>query len=313
MAITIRERPAAPAPLAALLSIDPALLERPEAQAARQRGLLRAKAEALRSAEGLLAWGHLLTWAIIFVSAIHIWESVAAIAPAHVGALQLPAAVYHGAALAFTLMIDACALYIAKANAAAAFVGAPSNRWTIYFYLVTALLNASFVARHAPAIDVTVQAQLLPLLAGSFVLLLPLSIPAGIVAVETSNRTLEAVRLALLVEVETLRGVITGLLSDNMPQESASEQVMSPSTPPELATLNVATTEPAPMGGRPMTYGMADLLAAFPDGEGILFTPRDVRVRLRCSEGSAQRVIQAAMEAGQIERAARGAYRRTQI
>jgi hypothetical protein len=62
-----------------------------------------------------------------------------------------------------------------------------------------------------------------------------------------------------------------------------------------------------------MTYAMADLLAAFPDGEGVIFTPRDVRVRLRCSDGSAQRVIQAAMEAGQIERAARGAYRRTQI
>ena len=191
--------------LAQTLSIDPALLQTPAAQRARQKGILLAKQQALRAAAGLLAWGRLLTWAICFVSALHIWETVAAIAPPAVTPLKLHAAVYHGAALAFTLLIDACAIYIAKANATSAFAGAPPSRWTLFFYTVTALLNAAFVARYAPAIDPATQKQLLPLLAGLFVGLLPLSIPAGIVAVETANRTLEATRLTLLVEVTILR------------------------------------------------------------------------------------------------------------
>ncbi|MBX0328356.1 hypothetical protein K2Z83_11780 [Oscillochloris sp. ZM17-4] len=306
MAITIWKPGEATPALAQTFAIDPALLQTKAAHEARRRGILIAKQQALRAAEGLLAWGRTLTWAVVFVSAIHIWETVAAIAPAHVGTLQLPAAIYHGAALAFTLMIDACALYIAKANAAAAFVGAPANRWTIYFYLVTALLNASFVARHAPAIDATVQAQLLPLLAGSFVLLLPLSIPAGIVAVEASNRTLEAARLALLVEVETLRGLVVSTTGSTRRSDEASRDSAAASVSEASAAAGPRPTA-ALSGHRPTAHTVAGLLGAITTDE--IISPSIVRERLSCGETTAHKLLQDACAAGAIEKAGRGAYR----
>jgi hypothetical protein len=303
MAITIWKGQEA-TPLAQTLAIDPALMTTRAAQEARRRGILLAKQQALRAAEGLLAWGHLLTWAIIFVSAIHIWETVAAIAPASVGALQLPAAVYHGAALAFTLMIDACALYIAKSNAAAAFVGAPTNRWTIYFYLVTALLNASFVASHAPAIDATVQARLLPLLAGSFVLLLPLSIPAGIVAVEASNRTLEATRLALLVEVETLRGLAAG---GPRAADVTGRQNPAPPVPADAPPTEAEQPPLAPMvGGRTPQFRVDTLIERF--GGRETFSPVEVQRALGCSETSVRRLLAEGLDRGMITKCETGVY-----
>jgi hypothetical protein len=306
MAITMWKPGEGTPALAQTFAIEPALLQTMVAQEARRRGILLAKQQALRAAEGLLGWGHALTWAIIFVSAIHIWETVAAIAPASAGVLQLPAAVYHGAALAFTLMIDACALYIAKANATAAFVGAPSNRGTIFFYAVTALLNASFVARHAPAIDATVQAQLLPLLAGSFVLLLPLSIPAGIVAVEASNRTLEAARLALLVEVETLRGLVVSTTGSTRRSDEASRDSAAASLS-EASAVTGPTPTAAISGHRPTTHTVVGLLGAITADE--IISPSIVRERLSCSETTAHKLLQEACATGQIERAGRGAYR----
>ncbi|NTU81989.1 MAG: hypothetical protein HGA45_21860 [Chloroflexales bacterium] len=91
MAITVRERATAPTPIAQQLRIDPALLERPEAQAARQRGLLRAKHDALRSAEGLVGWARPLLIGVLTVSFLHLWHQIARIAPEGVPALPLPA------------------------------------------------------------------------------------------------------------------------------------------------------------------------------------------------------------------------------
>lgn len=309
MAITIHRDQQRRHDLAQTFTIDPALLQSRAAQEARRHGILQAKHEALRSAAALLRWGRFLGWSIIFVSAIHIWESVASIAPADVGHLALPAFVYHLAALGFTLMIDAAALFVSRANAVAALAGAPSSRWTIYFYAVTALLNAAFVAGHAPALDATARAQILPVLGALFVILLPLSVPAALVAVEHSRRTLEICRLALLADVATLRelSTVAPRPSSGGTAQNAAESVLKPP-----ADLPVLPAEPL-IGGRPTAFTVEDLVTAVTatHATGELFTPREVREWLGCSEASAQRLLQAACAAGQIEKATRGAYRLT--
>lgn len=309
MAITIHSDHQRRHTLAQTFTIDPALLQSRAAQEARRHGILQAKQEALRTAAALLRWGRFLGWSIIFVSAIHIWESVASIAPADIGHLTLPAIVYHLAALGFTLMIDAAALFVSRANAVAALAGAPRSRWTIYFYAVTALLNAAFVAGHAPALDAAARAQILPVLGALFVIILPISVPAAIVAVEHSRHTLEICRLALLAEVATLRelNAVAPRPSSGGSPQNASPSVLTPSA------ASPALRSEALIGGRPTAFTVEDLLTAVTDAHdpGALFTPRVVRERLGCSEASAQRLLQAACAAGQIEKAARGAYRLT--
>lgn len=308
MAISLR-RPQEAAPHAQIFAVDPDLLQSRAAQEARRRGILRAKEEALRAAEALLAWGRLLGWGIIFVSAIHIWESVASIAPAEVGHLALPGPVYHLAALGFTLMVDAVALFVARANAVAHLAGHAASRWTLYFYGVTALLNAAFVASHAPALDAATREAILPLLGSLFVVILPVSVPAGIVAVERSRRTLEGCRLLLLAEVATLRE-LCGPPRGAAAPAGGSHQNAAASIPGAPAAP--AASPPLPIiGGRSAEFTVAELVAAFAPADGAerLFTPRELREALGCSETSAGRLLQAACAAGVVERAARGAYR----
>jgi hypothetical protein len=295
--------------LAAAFAIDPALLQSRAAQDARRRGVLQAKQEALRSATALLAWGRLLSWSIVLVSGVHVWESVASIAPAEVGHLALPDAVYHTAALVFMLMIDAVALFVSRANAVAALTGAPASRWAGYFYVVAALLNAAFVASHAPALDDVARAQILPALGALFVVILPVSVPAGIVAVEVSQRTLEVSRLSLLAEIATLRELCSPaprptVTSGGSPQNAVASVLEA--SPPHTVLATGAIT-----GGRTAEFGVEDLVAAFApaDGGERLFTPRELREALGCSETSGGRLLQAAMVAGVVEKAARGAYR----
>lgn len=306
MAITIWKPGEAGPPLAQSFAIDPGLLQSKAAQEARRRGVLLAKQQALRAAEGLLAWGRLLGWAIIFVSAIHIWESVASIAPSEAGQLHLPGPVYHLAALAFTLMIDAVALFVSRANAVAELAGAPASRWTLYFYAVTALLNAAFVASHAPALDAAARAAILPRLGALFVVILPVSVPAGIVAVEASRRSLEVCRLALLAEVATLRELVSAGRSAPACASASPQNAAAP-----VLAASTGPAEPL-VGGRTVEFTVEDLLKAFAPAAGEaaqLFTPRELRERLGCSESSGGRLLQAACAAGLVERAARGAYR----
>lgn len=294
--------------LAERFAIDPALLQSKAAQEARRRGILAAKAQALRSAEALLGWGRALGWGLIFVSAIHIWETVSIIAPAGVAPLRLPDWVYHGAALLFTLLIDAVALYISRANAVVALAGGAPSRWTAYFYGLTALLNAAFVAGHAPALDPAVRGQILALLNTLFVALLPASIAAGMVAVEGSRRALEVCRLTLTESVATLRELIAPPARDTAGAGGGHQNA-----PVSVLSAPAAPAEAAPLvGGRPVEFTVEDVVAAFaPDtaGEERLFTPRELRAALGCSEGSAGRLLQAACAAGAVEKAARGAYR----
>lgn len=313
MAITTwRPQKAAPT-LAQSFAIDPALLQSRAAQEARRRGLLVVKSQALREAERLLGWGQLLGLVIIFVSALHIWESTSAIAPASVAPLRLPDWVYHFAALCFTVAIDAIALYVSRANGVVALAGGPRNPWAAYFYALTALLNAAFVAGHAPALDAAVRAQILGLLNAAFVALLPASVAAGMIAISASRRALTVCRLALLEEVAVLRELIaapagrTGV-SRAGPDESghnAPPSIVAPAG--EGAEAGAA----APLsGGRKAEYELDDLLAAFRPAEGAarVFGPADVRAALGCSETTAKRLIGAACASGQLTRVNRGGY-----
>jgi hypothetical protein len=310
--ITWRPREAAPT-LAQSFAIDPALLQSRAAQEARRRGVLLAKSQALRGAESMLAWGRLLGWGIIFVSAIHIWESVSAIAPAGVAPLRLPDAVYHGAALLFTLLIDAAALYVSRANAIVALAGGPPSRWAAYFYALTALLNAAFVAGHAPALDAHARDQILGLLNALFVIILPASVPAGMVAVERSRRMLEVCRLSLLEEVATLRGLSQPAPARPPAVRPAADGPGQNAPQPVLDApgqgAGAPTGEPL-IGGRPQEYDVEALIAAFaPEGQpGQIFGPAEVRAALGCSETTAKRLLAAASERGQVARVSRGAY-----
>lgn len=259
----------------------------------------------MRTAEALLRWGRLLTWAIVFVSALHIWETVAAIAPSDAGTLHLPAWLYHSAALGFTLMIDACALYIVKANATAAYTSAPPIRWTLFFYVVTALLNASFVATYAPAISPTLQAQLLPLLSTAFVFLLPLSVPIGIIAVEAASRTLEAARLTLLVEVTTLRELLAAT-AQHEPSEPGSGSCFSAPESGMEASPNLPAQGHS--GGKLRQFTLADVCATLEAATHPL-SPQELRQHLRCGETTIHRLLHEGRRTGRIVRNERGAYR----
>jgi hypothetical protein len=209
MAITIRERPASPAPLAALLSIDPALLERPEAQAARQRGLLRAKHDALRAAEGLVGWARPLLIGVLIVSFLHLWHQIARIAPEGVPALPLPAWTHWLSAALLTISVDATALYLVATRSAAQYarLGGQGALSVWFFYLLTAALNSLFVLSYTPGLPTQVQ-SVTPALSLLGAVLLGLLVPVSIAALERARQVADVARLSLLVEVETLRGIV---------------------------------------------------------------------------------------------------------
>ena len=190
MAITIRERALAPAPLAAQLSIDPALLERPEAQAARQRGLLRAKHDALRAAEGLVGWARPLLIGVLIVSFLHLWHQIARIAPEGVPALPLPAWTHWLSAALLTISVDATALYLVATRSAAQYarLGGQGALSVWFFYLLTAALNSLFVLSYAPGLPAQVQ-SITPALSLLGAVLLGLLVPVSIAALERARQS----------------------------------------------------------------------------------------------------------------------------
>lgn len=209
MAITVRERATAPAPIAQQLRIDPALLERPEAQAARQRGLLRAKHDALRSAEGLVGWARPLLIGVLTVSFLHLWHQIARIAPAGVPALPLPAWTHWFSAALLTLSVDATPLYLVATRSAAQYarLGGQGSAAVWFFYLLTAALNSLFVLSYTPELPRAVQA-ITPTLSLVGAVLLGLLVPISIGTLEHARQVADVARLSLLVEVETLRGLV---------------------------------------------------------------------------------------------------------
>jgi hypothetical protein len=235
MAITIRERAAAPAPLAEQLSIDLALLERPEAQQARQRGLLRAKADALRSAEGLVDWARPLLVGVLIVSFLHLWHQIARIAPAGVPALSLPAWTHWLSAALLTLSVDATALYLVATRSAAQYarLGGQGAVSVWFFYLLTAALNSLFVLSYTPGLPAAVQA-VTPILSLLGAILLGLLVPISIAALERARQVADVARLSLLVEVETLRGLV-----------AQGAELRSPAEPPATVAPAIAADDGA--------------------------------------------------------------------
>lgn len=234
--------------LATLLHIAPELLQSDIAQRAWHAGLLEAKQEAMTRAKRLERWGRPLLVAVIGVSFLHVWESIAAIKPAFVSELALSNEFYHAAAAAFTVAIDLAALYVVAAAQTVALAGAKKDRWATWFFLLlTLLLNMAYITRHAPNLPAGVQEYMLPTLNIAFIILLPAFIPAAILAVEAATQRLIAARLKLLVEVRTLEQLTK---TETMPASQPSidpQPLMQPtSTPATPTNLDPVSSEERP-------------------------------------------------------------------
>ena len=299
MAITIRERALAPAPLAAQLSIDPALLERPEAQAARQRGLLRAKHDALRAAEGLVGWARPLLIGVLIVSFLHLWHQIARIAPEGVPALPLPAWTHWLSAALLTISVDATALYLVATRSAAQYarLGGQGALSVWFFYLLTAALNSLFVLSYAPGLPAQVQ-SVTPALSLLGAVLLGLLVPVSIAALERARQVADVARLSLLVEVETLRGIVAQGATD-------TPALTHPAPPPTMGAAS--PTEPI-LGGKPTRFTLSAVIASLRNADGPL-RPQELRTRLGCGESTIHRLLQEGLTEGVLSRDEPGAYR----
>jgi len=227
MAITIRPQPAPN--LAQAFTIDEALLEHPAAQRAHQRGLLRAKTEALHAAEGLIGWARPLLVGVLIVSFLHLWHQIARIAPTGVAALPLPAWTHWLSAALLTASVDATALYLVATRSSAQYarLGEQGRGAVWFFYLLTAALNSVFVLTYTPGLPPPVQA-ITPILSLTGALLLGLLVPVSIAALERARQVVDVARLGLLVEVETLRGIVTQ--ETGTPEPGSSPSAVTPAT-----------------------------------------------------------------------------------
>lgn len=285
-----------------LLALPDDLLATPAARRALQSGLLAAKRSALASAERLARAGWPLLIAIISVSFLHIWDVIALIRPEYVQELQLHHGLYHFTAAAQTLAIDAAALYCVAAAALAGHAGGgDTRRWGIAFFLIlTFALNAAYIVRHAPSIDPQLQAAVLPVLDLIFALTLPAFIPIAIVSVERGRAELERCRLLLLVETTALAALLDQAVVDQ-PAALAAPQPESP--------VKALQSIPGPVRspGRP-ALELGELLKQAPAGSTV--TRAGVMELLDCGSSTADRLIAEGIDAGQLERIARGQYRR---
>ena len=187
------------------LSLDPALLQTPAAQQARQQGILLAKQQALRSAETLTAWARPLLLGVLVVSFLHLWHQIARIAPADIPALTLPPWAHWLSAALLTLSVDATALYLVATRAAAQYarLGDQGRGAVWFFYTLTATLNSVFVLSYTPDLPASI-ALLTPFLSLLGAVLLGLLVPISIAAIEHARQIADVARLTLLVEVTTL-------------------------------------------------------------------------------------------------------------
>ena len=195
--------------LADILRVNEGWKNNRDSTVARYKGIVSAKQHALEESKKLLNWGRWLSWGVIFVSAIHIWESVSRIAPASIGVLHLDKYIYWGASLLFTILIDTVAVYILKSDTVLAYTGTKKSIAIWFFYILTALLNAAFVAANSPDATDALRTGLIEVLGNAFLILLPITVPVALWAVEKQNQYLEAGNIMLSVDIATLNGVIT--------------------------------------------------------------------------------------------------------
>lgn len=234
MAITIRRDGESTNPLDAL-RLETHHIDTPAAQLARQRGILQAKTEALGTASGLLGWARWLSMAIIAVSAIHLWETLASIKPAGVETLSLHPWFYHGSALALVAVIDCSIWFLTAAQGAAAYAGyRQQSRALGFLYTLTFLLNLAFLARHMPDLPAQIADGVSVTLAVLFPALLALLVPVSLTATERAAHLLRATRAALLVDVETLRGLVT---TPATPEQPPAQQACEGGAPPRVVAV----------------------------------------------------------------------------
>lgn len=194
--------------LSDVLSIDVLWRDSKPATIARYKGILTAKSYALQQTSKLLFFGRKLSWCVVFISALHIYETVASISPGFVPGLRLPSVVYYSAALLFTVLIDTVAVFLLKASTTLAYSGARGNKAIWFFYGLTAFLNGSFIAANTPQMTESLRSFLLGAYGNMFIFLLPLSVPIAMWAIEDTVKTLEVAKLKLTVDTSTLHGML---------------------------------------------------------------------------------------------------------
>ncbi|MEN9935872.1 MAG: hypothetical protein RLZZ387_2451 [Chloroflexota bacterium] len=305
MALITRTTSPAGDPIAGLLAADAIPIDTPAARRALQAGALEARRAALATAETLLRLGNPLLAAILCVSFVHIFHTVAAIKPGSVAALHLPDWLYHLTAAALTVAIDAVALYGIAAGGATRLAGlSPARSWGVAFFLLTTfLLNATFVVRYAPSLTAELRGTILPALDLLFGILLPAAIPVGLATVERTMARLQAAHLRLTVEVTAIEELLRPVAKK---PQNASERILG-----ECADRGFGGNADGPAGavsgGRPASFTLDTVLAA---GEGAGVIRRaDLIQQLGCSETTLDRLLAEGLARGAIARAGRGAYR----
>lgn len=282
---------------------EPVDMTTPAARRALQTGLLASKGKALRNAERLARWGSWLVIAIIAVSFVHLWDTIAAIKPDFVPELRLPVIVFHLTAAALVLAVDLAAFYVVAAGRATLMAGGSYKKASAFFFLLTTfLLNASFIVRYAPELWGGFREGVLPWFNGAFIILIPAVVPVGIFSIEGATTRLETSILKLLVETTALRELLN-------PPAKAPIKERAPSTHKasqcDMGTLADNLHDGAG-GGREREYTVGYLLEVV--GESETIQRRDARAVLGCSESTIDRLLDEAVEAGCLTRLGRGAY-----
>lgn len=224
--------------LSDILQIDDSWTQSNTAKIARYKGILTAKESALKSVSRVSNVGKILSWPIVFVSGIHVWETMSTFRPDVVPALPLPEWVYYTSAGLFTVVIDIAIVYIVKAYSLASYTKKVVNpSQLIFFYAVTCLLNAAFIISHTGTLTTEVRITLSNFFSVMFAILLPLFVPLSLYTIEEANKLLETVRLSLIVDTETLKGMLQPtkrehvIVPEDKDQESSEIQVRIPMWP----------------------------------------------------------------------------------
>lgn len=207
---------------------------------ARYKGIKETKEHTHNEVTNLLRFGKKLPYAVVFVSAIHIWEIVARIAPNSVPQLKLDPFLYHTSALVFILLIDVIIVYIKKAYTALAQVKVKESLSIWFFYVLTALLNAAFIAANSQDANSTLKNLLVEVYNTLFLFMLPITIPIAINSIEESNKKLQAFKVLLMVDIATFTGLIE--VNDNKGTTVIENKTLIVSTPidttPKIGTVD---------------------------------------------------------------------------
>jgi hypothetical protein len=161
-----------------------------------------------------------------------------------VPALPLPAWTHWLSAALLTISVDATALYLVATRSAAQYarLGGQGALSVWFFYLLTAALNSLFVLSYTPGLPAQVQ-SITPALSLLGAILLGLLVPVSIAALERARQIADVARLSLLVEVETLRGIVAQGADTARPEAQAAMPTSPPNETPEVRQIAWAREE----------------------------------------------------------------------